>query len=48
MVLQRRNVTEAVKLTGAGQVDVASGVESRPGVKDERLIREFISAANAS
>ena len=40
------NVAEAIRATGTRQVDVASGVESSPGVKDEGLIREFISAAN--
>lgn len=39
------NVTEAVRLTGARQVDVASGVESAPGVKDAGLIRAFVAAA---
>jgi phosphoribosylanthranilate isomerase len=39
------NVAEAVRLTGARQVDVSSGVESAPGVKDERLIRAFVEAA---
>jgi phosphoribosylanthranilate isomerase len=39
------NVSEAIRLTGARQVDVSSGVESAPGVKDEALIRDFISAA---
>jgi len=38
-------VAEAVRLTGARQVDVSSGVESAPGVKDEGLIRAFIAAA---
>ena len=42
------NVAEAIRATGARQVDVASGVESKPGVKDEELIRGFIAAANAS
>jgi phosphoribosylanthranilate isomerase len=32
-------------LTGATQVDVSSGVETAPGVKDESLIRAFIAAA---
>ena len=27
------NVAEAVRLTGADQVDVSSGVESRPGLQ---------------
>jgi phosphoribosylanthranilate isomerase len=39
------NVAEAIRLTGARQVDVSSGVESAPGVKDEGLIRAFIRAA---
>jgi phosphoribosylanthranilate isomerase len=38
------NVAEAVALTGAKQVDVASGVESAPGVKDAGLIRAFMGA----
>lgn len=40
------NVAEAIHATGARQVDVASGVESAPGVKDPDLIREFIKAAD--
>lgn len=39
------NVAEALRLTGARQVDVSSGVESAPGVKDESLIRAFLAAA---
>lgn len=39
------NVAEAVALTGVRQVDVSSGVESAPGVKDVGLIREFIRAS---
>ncbi|MGR3515295.1 MAG: phosphoribosylanthranilate isomerase [Paracoccaceae bacterium] len=39
------NVAEAIALTGARQVDVASGVESAPGVKDTDLIRAFLAAA---
>ena len=39
------NVAEAVRLTGAQQVDVSSGVESAPGVKDPALVRAFIAAA---
>ncbi|MCB1329410.1 MAG: phosphoribosylanthranilate isomerase [Maritimibacter sp.] len=38
------NVAAAVRLTGARQVDVSSGVETAPGVKDEALIRAFIGA----
>ncbi len=39
------NVAEAIRMTGACQVDVASGVESAPGVKDPALISAFIKAA---
>lgn len=39
------NVAEALRLTGARQVDVSSGVESSPGVKDARLIADFAAAA---
>ncbi|MEC7764550.1 MAG: phosphoribosylanthranilate isomerase [Pseudomonadota bacterium] len=42
--LTPKNVALAVKFTGARQVDVSSGVESAPGVKDEALIREFLGA----
>jgi phosphoribosylanthranilate isomerase len=39
------NVAEAVHITGATVVDVSSGVESAPGVKDPALIRAFVHAA---
>jgi len=39
------NVAEAVRLTGARQVDVSSGVERGPGAKDETLIADFVKAA---
>lgn len=39
------NVALAIRLTGARQVDTASGVESAPGVKDPDLMRAFIEAA---
>lgn len=41
------NVADAIRLTGARQVDVSSGVESAPGVKDMGLIRAFVAAAQA-
>lgn len=40
------NLAEALRLTGARQVDVSSGVESAPGVKDQGLIRAFLEAAS--
>ncbi|WP_298498185.1 phosphoribosylanthranilate isomerase [uncultured Maritimibacter sp.] len=39
------NVALAIRMTGARQVDTASGVESAPGVKDAALMRAFIEAA---
>ncbi len=40
------NVAEAVRLTGARQVDVSSGVESAPGVKDPDRMAAFAAALN--
>ncbi len=42
--LTAANVAEALRLTGARQVDVSSGVESAPGVKDAALIAAFVAA----
>jgi len=38
------NVAKAVKMTGARQLDLSSGVESAPGVKDVGMIRTFMKA----
>ena len=43
--LSEQNVAEAIRLTGARQVDVSSGVESAPGVKDAARIAAFVTAA---
>jgi phosphoribosylanthranilate isomerase len=43
--LTPENVAQAIRVTGAPVVDVSSGVESAPGVKDIGLIRKFIEAA---
>lgn len=43
--LTPENVAEAIRLTNARQVDVSSGVESAPGVKDAGRITAFVRAA---
>ncbi len=42
------NVGEAVRILEPFGVDTASGVESEPGVKDHRLMEEFIRAARSA
>jgi len=42
--LDARNVADAVSITGATLVDVSSGVESGPGVKDVDKIAAFLKA----
>ena len=39
------NVGDALRLTGARQVDLSSGVESRPGIKDANKMAAFVAAA---
>ena len=43
--LTPENVAQAIALTNARQVDVSSGVESAPGVKDPAKITAFVRAA---
>ena len=46
--LTSANVAEAIRLTGARQVDVSSGVESAPGFKDHARIAAFTAAAQGA
>lgn len=42
--LNKDNVAEALRQTGARGIDVSSGVESAPGVKDLQMMDEFFAA----
>ena len=44
--LNPNNVASAVKLSGARQVDVSSGIETAPGKNNAKLMSEFVMQAN--
>ncbi len=46
--LNTRNVREAIRLLDPDVVDVSSGVETAPGVKDPEAVRQFVIAAHAA
>lgn len=43
--LDAENISEAVRISGAKMLDVSSGVESGPGIKDISKIRSFVKTA---
>jgi len=43
--LTAETLPQAVRSSGARAVDISSGVERRPGVKDPDKIRAFLAAA---
>lgn len=45
--LTPENAAQAIAASGAGAVDVSSGVESAPGLKDPLRIAQFLAAARA-
>ena len=45
--LTPENVAEALKMTGAKQVDVSSGVEDAPGQKNAELIQKFVQSSRS-
>ena len=45
--LTAANIADAVAVTGAPALDISSGVEDAPGVKNPQKIRDFLAAAKA-
>jgi phosphoribosylanthranilate isomerase len=46
--LNPENVGEAIAITGVRAVDVSSGVETEPGIKDKDKVQNFIANARAA
>ena len=46
--LREDNVASAIRLLSPDVVDVSSGVETAPGVKDQSAVERFVSAARAA
>jgi len=46
--LDAQNVREAISITGADAVDVSSGIESAPGIKDPARMAAFCAAARSN
>lgn len=46
--LNALNISEAIELVRPGGVDVSSGIETAPGVKDLGLMTEFVEIARAT
>lgn len=42
------NVAEAVRVVRPAAVDVAGGVESSPGIKDQRMVEAFVAAVRGA
>jgi Phosphoribosylanthranilate isomerase len=46
--LDARNVASAIAAVMPHAVDVCSGIESAPGVKDHRTLEQFVGAVRAA
>jgi len=46
--LNIKNVEDAIKMTDAVVIDVSSGVESEPGIKNEEMIKKFIDTTKSA